>query len=186
MILCSRSVQAGQKAIEEEIKKPGHGNYVVDASNIVVKQLDLNSLASVKALAEDFLKTEKRLDFLVLNAGIMALPKLERTEAGFEKQIGVNHFGHFYLHRLLHDRMLSDKTSAGRIVVLSSSAHDKGNVKPKDLHYTNGRKYEGWAAYGQSKQANLLFAKSIADKTRGTHVTAVSLHPGVIATELWR
>eukprot|EP01034_Spumella_vulgaris_P022011 gene22011-28104_t len=186
VILCSRSVKAGESAIEEEVKKLGHGNYIVDASNIVVKALDLNSLASIKAFAIDFLATESRLDFLVCNAGIMALPNLEYTEAGFEKQIGVNHFGHFYLTQLLLPKMKENDQTAGRIVVLSSSAHDMGKVNPADLHYNKGRSYRGWEAYGQSKQANLLFAKSVGDKTRGTHVTAVSVHPGVIATALWK
>lgn len=138
MILCSRSVKAGEAAIDEEIKKSGHGNYVVDASNIVVKALDLNSLASIKNFATDFLATESRLDFLVCNAGIMALPTLEHTEAGFEKQIGVNHFGHFYLYKLLSTKMMETTDGAGRVVVLSSSAHDMGSVKPEDLHYTKG------------------------------------------------
>jgi len=167
------------------LSKTGHGNYIVDASNIVVKALDLNSLSSIKTFAEDFLANESRLDLLVLNAGIMALPSLERTDAGFEKQIGVNHFGHFYLTRLLKEKMLSSNGD-GRVVVLSSSAHSMGSVIPSDLHYTNGRTYKGWEAYGQSKQANLLFAKSFADKTVDTNLTAFSVHPGVIQTALWR
>lgn len=187
VILCSRSVSAGQKSIEEEISQPGHGNYVVsDTSNIVVKALDLNSLASVKAFAEDFLKTESRLDFLVCNAGIMALPNLEFTDAGFEKQIGVNHFGHAYLTRLLLPKMKETKDTAGRIVVLASTAHTMGTVQPDDLHFKNGRTYRGWESYGQSKMANILFAKGLADRLEGTGITAVSVHPGVIQTNLWR
>ncbi len=141
VILCSRSVKAGETAINDEIKKSGHGGYIVDASNIVVKALDLNSLASIKDFATDFLATESRLDFLVCNAGIMALPSLEHTEAGFERQIGVNHFGHFYLTKLLQPKMLENKETAGRIVVLSSSAHNMGSVRPADLHYNKGRMY---------------------------------------------
>lgn len=172
--------------MKEELTKPGHGDYVVDTTNVVVKALDLNSLASVKAFAQDFLATEQRLDFLVLNAGIMALPKKECTDAGFEKQIGVNHFGHFYLTKLLLDKMKSTPDTAGRIVVLSSSAHNMGKVVVSDLHYTKGRAYAGWEAYGQSKLANLLFAKGLADRLKGTSLTAVSIHPGVIKTNLWK
>jgi len=186
VILCSRSVPAGETAVKEELENNGNGGYKVDSSNVVVKALDLNSLASVKAFAQDFLATEKRLDFLVLNAGIMALPKLEYTDAGFEKQIGVNHFGHFYLVKLLKEHMLNTPDTNGRIVVLSSVAHDMGKVDPSDLHYKNGRKYAGWEAYGQSKLANLLFAKGLADRLKGTPLTAVSVHPGVIHTNLWR
>lgn len=186
VILCSRSVAAGQKAIDEEIKREGHGKYVVDSPNILVKALDLNSLKSVKAFADDFLKTEDRLDYLVLNAGIMALPNLEHTEDGFERQIGVNHFGHAYLTRLLLDKMKTTPETAGRIVCLASSAHTMGNVDCNDLHYKNGRKYAGWSAYGQSKLANILFAKGLADNLEGTELTAMSVHPGVIQTNLWR
>eukprot|EP01038_Epipyxis_sp_PR26KG_P011860 gene11860-15870_t len=81
VILCSRSVEAGEKAIETEIKQPGEGGYIVDSPDVIVKQLNLESLSSIKSFAEDFLQTEKSLDFLILNAGIMALPNCERTEA---------------------------------------------------------------------------------------------------------
>ena len=186
VILCSRSVKAGEDAIEEEIKKEGYGGYVVDATNIKVMALDLSSLSSIKAFVSEFLTNEKRLDFLVLNAGIMALPKLEFTDAGFEKQIGVNHFGHFYLTQLIQKKLEETPNTAGRIVVLSSSAHNFGSVKPDDLHYTKGRRYVSWEAYGQSKLANLLHAKALADRLKGTSLTAVAVHPGVIKTNLWR
>ena len=172
--------------MKEELARDGHGGYTVDTSNVVVKSLDLCSLASIKAFAQDILATESRLDFLVLNAGIMALPKREFTDAGFEKQIGVNHFGHFYLTKLLREKMAGTPITAGRIVVLTSVAHNMGKVDPSDLHYTKGRTYAAWEAYGQSKLANLLFAKGLADRLKGTSLTAVSVHPGVIRTNLWK
>ena len=141
VILCSRSIAAGEAAVTQEIQKSGHGGYIVGpelSSNIIVKQLDLASLPTIKAFAAEFFVTESRLDFLICNAGIMALPSLEFTEAGFEKQIGVNHFGHHYLTQLLLPLMLKNENSAGRIVVLSSSAHTMGSVRPTDLHYKNG------------------------------------------------
>ena len=99
VILCSRSVPAGEAAIREEIAQPGHGGYAVDNAQqlVVVKALDLESLESIKAFADEVTKDQSlvssSIDLLVLNAGIMALPALERTrDAGFEKQIGVNHF----------------------------------------------------------------------------------------------
>jgi NAD(P)-dependent dehydrogenase (short-subunit alcohol dehydrogenase family) len=88
VILCCRTPKMGIEAIENEIKRPGLGGYVVDAPDVVVMALDLNSLKSVKQFATTFLQQEKRLDGLILNAGIMATPTLERTENGFEKQIG--------------------------------------------------------------------------------------------------
>lgn len=192
VILCSRSVSAAEKAVKEEIEQPGEGGYTVNVTpaNLVVYPLDLNSLRSVKKFATDFLAKEKRLDLLVCNAGIMALPNREETEDGFEKQIGVNHFGHAYLTSLLQDLLVSSgsATSPSRVVVLTSTAHDMGKIDDKDLHYRHGRKYGNWSAYGQSKLANLLFAKSLADKFKlaGSPVTAVSVHPGVIQTNLWR
>jgi retinol dehydrogenase-12 len=188
VILCSRSVKAGEQAVKDEIGQPGLGGYTADTSLITVKALDLNSLQSVKAFADEFNKTESRLDFIVCNAGIMALPSCEYTEAGFERQLGVNHFGHFYLVRLLLPKMLATDDTAGRIVVLSSSAHNMGKIDVNDLHYKNGRSYRAWQAYGQSKLANLLFAKELADRLAESspNVTAVSVHPGVIQTNLWR
>jgi len=164
----------------------------VAAGKVVVRPLDLASLTSVKAFAEEFISTESRLDFLVLNAGIMALPKREETDAGFEKQIGVNHFGHFYLTQLLKSKLAGTPDTAGRVVVLSSSAHAIGSVKPEDLHYSKGRSYRAWEAYGQSKLANLLFAKGLADRCledadpNVQRLTAAAVHPGVIQTNLWQ
>lgn len=126
----------------------------------------------------------------------MAPPKHSLTAYGFEKQIGVNHFGHFYLTKLLLDLMLKTKpikpteesahSFGGRIVVLSSVAHTMGDsIKVDDLHFKN-RSYRAWSSYGESKLANLLFAKSLSDKLGDTHVSAVSIHPGVIRTNLWK
>lgn len=189
VILCSRSVSNGEKAVEEEIKQLGVGGYIVSDPNIIVKELDLNSLQSVKAFAEDILASEEHIDFLVYNAGIMALPTLEHTADGFEKQIGVNHFGHFYLTQLLRER-LDAQTSKARIVVLSSTAHTMGNpnLDTEDMHFSKGRKYSNWTAYGQSKLANLLFAKELADQFTAANkpIKVMSVHPGVIQTALWR
>lgn len=151
---------------------------------MVIKQLDLNSLRSVKKLADDILATESRIDYLICNAGIMALPKLEYTEDGFEKQIGVNVYGHFYLTQLLFPKMLA-QTFESRIIVLSSSAHNMGAVDLNDLHFKK-RSYNNWVAYGQSKLGDLLFAKELADRTNGTLMTSCSLHPGIVQTALWR
>jgi NAD(P)-dependent dehydrogenase (short-subunit alcohol dehydrogenase family) len=191
VIMCSRSVAAAQKAVDEEIKQPGEGKYVAKTDNLVIKELDLNSLKSIHKFAQDILATEKKLDILVLNAGIMALPKREETADGFEKQIGVNHFGHVYLEQLLEGKLVAGKTEAdpGRVVVLSSVAHNMGSVEDcKDLHYNKGRKYGQWKAYGQSKQANLLYAKWLDEKflAKKIPLVAISLHPGAIQTNLWK
>ena len=185
VIMGSRSVDAGLLAIKNEIQKPGYGKYVVDdVDNIAVKQLNLESLASIKKFADE-VNEESRIDYLVLNAGVMALANCEFTENDWEKQIGVNHYGHFYLTSLLKEKMASQQHPS-RVVVLSSMAHTQGSVDVNDLHFKNGRKYKPWESYGQSKLANILFTKSLADELKDTQVQAFSLHPGVISTSLWR
>jgi len=83
--------------------------------------------------------------------------------------------------------MLS-QTHPSRVVTVASTAHSMGDVFPDDLNYRNGRSYSAWAAYGQSKGANILFAKGLADrlKKKNSNIASVSLHPGVIRTNLWR
>jgi NAD(P)-dependent dehydrogenase (short-subunit alcohol dehydrogenase family) len=186
VIMGTRSVDAGQKAIQKEIQKLGIGKYVVkDVSNIAVKELNLESLVSIRKFADE-VREESRIDYLVLNAGVMmATANCEYTENDWEKQIGVNHYGHFYLTSLLKDKMAS-QDHPSRIVVVSSMAHKLGSVDINDVHFKNGRKYSPWGAYGQSKMANILFANSLADELKDTEVQAFSLHPGVIATSLWR
>ena len=95
---------------------------MIDTSNIVVKKLDLADLKSIKTFAEDILATESSIDYLVCNAGIMALPKAVYLASGFESQIGVNHFGHAYLVSLLLPKIRSQTTSS-RVVVLSSTGN---------------------------------------------------------------
>ena len=82
--------------------------------------------------------------------------------------------------------MKETKGDLGRIVFLSSIAHDMGKVVPSDLNYSRGRKYEAWDAYGQSKAACLLYARELAKSLEETHLTAVSVHPGKINTGLWK
>lgn len=186
VILASRSVEAANNAIEEEIKASGgrkiSGGYSVAQPDIKVLPLDLADLVSINQFAKE-VSREERIDYLVLNAGIMNTPK-GYTKQGFEQQIGVNHFGHFHLTSLLLDKM-KKQDDPSRIVVVASTAHGMGKMDFKDMHYRQ-RKYSAWGAYGQSKLANILFAKGLAERLRGSQVTAVSLHPGVIKTPLWR
>jgi len=187
VLLASRSVEAGERAVEQEVRMPGQGGYAVTDADISVKQLDLANLTSVVAFADDFRSSESRIDYLVLNAGVMALPKLERTLDGFEKQIGVNHFGHALLVRLLRP-ILEAQTFPSRVVTLSSTAHNLAqDFDANNLNYSGERasKYSAWGAYGASKLANALFAKALARRLPAD-ITSVSVHPGVIRTNLWR
>ena len=182
-----RRVLSGDAAVLAMMKPPGLEN-VYSARRakelVVVHALDLEDLASVRNFAETILR-EPRLDFLVLNAGIMAVPELSRTKYGWERQLATNHFGHFYLVKLLRDKMCRQST-ASRIVVVASEAHKmvgRDALKFDDLHFEQ-RPYNPWTAYGQSKLANILMARQLSDELGGSLVTVVSLHPGIVRTNL--
>jgi len=189
VIMACRNVDDGRTKIDKEIKQVGQGGYTVPQPDVDVKELDLNDLLSIERFAMDILDSEERIDFLINNAGIMALKEREVTKQNFEKQIGVNHFGHFHLTSLLLPKIQSQGGPC-RIVTLSSVAHDQfGELDLDNLHYQGARKYSSWGAYGQSKLANLLFTKGLHARLTAQgyqDIAALAVHPGVIRTELWR
>lgn len=143
---------------------------------------ELADPASVRACVAAVKAKGVKLDALVANAGIMALPKLE-TAHGYELQFFTNHVGHFMLVTGLLEALADD----GRVVILSSDAHRRAPPEAIQFDNLDGKKgYTPWGAYGQSKIANLLFAKELARKFTGTGKTANALHPGVIKTNLAR
>jgi len=143
---------------------------------------ELSEPASVRACIQAVQRDGAKLDALICNAGIMALPELEQV-LGYEKQLFTNHIGHFILVTGLLDRL----APAGRVVVVSSAAHRRAPHEGIEFDNLSGEKgYQPWQAYGQSKLANLLFAKELARRLSGTGKTANALHPGVIATNLVR
>lgn len=174
VILACRDMTRARIAADEIRQRSGNGN-------VVVKKLDLASLQSVRDLAKDIQENEAHLDILINNAGIMMCPKW-KTEDGFEMQFGVNHLGHFLLTNCLLD--LLKKSSPSRIVVVSSLAHEKGRIHFDDINLD--KKYSREVSYRQSKLANVLFCRELAERLQGTGVTVYSLHPGVIRTELGR
>lgn len=125
---------------------------------------------------------EAKLDAIIANAGIMALPKNAQA-FGIDLQLFTNHIGHFMLVTGLLDALADD----GRVVMLSSSAHGmapRGGIEFDNL--SGARDYQPWKQYGQSKMANLLFAKELARRFEGTRRVANAVHPGVIQTNLGR
>ncbi|XP_041853723.1 retinol dehydrogenase 13-like [Melanotaenia boesemani] len=174
VILACRDMDRANEAAKDVRKRSG--NY-----NVIVKKLDLASLESVRQLAKDVLASEERLDVLINNAGIMSCPQW-KTEDGFEMQFGVNHLGHFLLTNCLLD--LLEKSAPSRIVNVSSLAHERGQIYYDDINQEND--YHPWKSYGQSKLANVLFTRELANRLQGTGVTTYSLHPGIIRTELAR
>lgn len=177
VIMAVRNTVKGEE-VAEEIKKSA-----ADAK-IVVMELDLGSLKSVKAFSDAFSKKYKRLDILINNAGVMMCP-YSKTEDGFEIQMGTNHLGHFALTG--HLMPLLKKTPDSRIVATSSIAHRNGSIDFSDINWES-RDYKTGKAYGDSKIANLYFAYELAKKisVNGSYPKVTSAHPGWTATELQR
>ena len=174
VILACRSVEKGEKAAVEVREKSGN-------DDVVFRQLDLASLASVRQFAATVLEEEPRIDILINNAGVMACP-YSKTEDGFEMQFAVNHLAHFLLTNLLLDRL--KEAPSARIVTVSSLMHVLGKINFDDIN--SEKSYDPWRAYNQSKLANILFTRSLSRHLAFTNVTANALHPGAIATELQR
>jgi NAD(P)-dependent dehydrogenase (short-subunit alcohol dehydrogenase family) len=184
VVLCARNVQAAQAVIDEstsllpEQKKRVHVEY-----------LDLSDLKSVRTAAKAIINKFEGVDCIVNNAGIMSLPNRETTVDGIEMQFGTNHVGHHYLTRLL----LPHLNENGRVVTVASTAHQYALVKNSGegrVDWQSERKYTSFRAYGISKLANILFAKSLQEfmnvEYPGRNLSSVSLHPGVIASPLWK
>jgi NAD(P)-dependent dehydrogenase (short-subunit alcohol dehydrogenase family) len=139
------------------------------------RSLDLASLVSVREFAAAW---DGEIELLINNAGVM-VPPLTRTADGFELQFGTNHLGHFALTNLLLEHV------TGRVVTVSSTAHRRGRIDFDDLNWERKR-YRAWAAYGQSKLANLLFTAELQLRltAAGSDVLATAAHPGYAATNL--
>ncbi|MFE3325022.1 oxidoreductase [Streptomyces sp. NPDC059176] len=172
VVLACRSEARGKTAqalIERQV--PG--------AEVEFRPLDLADLASVRQFAQAY--EPRRLDLLINNAGVMALP-YGRTADGFETQFGVNHLGHFALTGLLLPRLLD--TPGARVVTVSSGLHMLANIDMGDLN--SEHRYRRWIAYGRSKTANLLFVHELARRLRatGSDVVAAAAHPGYAATNL--
>jgi len=154
-------------------------------ASVLTVHLDLASLASVREAAEQIRDACPRLDLLINNAGVMAIPR-EVTEDGFERTLATNHLGHFALTGLLLGRLLD--TEGSRVVTVSSNGHKMGHgvVHFDDLQLERG--YKPWPAYYQSKLANLLFTYELQRRlsAAGAGTIAVAAHPGNARTDLWR
>ena len=175
VILACRSQEKGKKAEMDVRRESG-------SSNVHFHQLDLASFASIKKFAKEILSEESRMDILINNAGVMYCA-FGKTEDGFETQFGVNHLGHFLLTNLLLDKI--KQAPEGRIITVSSIGHTLASKFDLDTINSEAH-YSPYDAYYKSKLANVLFTKALAKRLTGTNVTANSLHPGAVATELGR
>jgi NAD(P)-dependent dehydrogenase (short-subunit alcohol dehydrogenase family) len=152
-------------------------------ADVALQELDLTSLDSVRAAAQQLRADHDRIDLLINNAGVMYTPK-SNTKDGFELQFGTNHLGHFAFTGLLLDRLLP--VAGSRIVTVSSVGHRiLADIHFDDLQWERG--YGRVAAYGQAKLANLLFTYELQRRLapHGTTIAAAA-HPGMSDTELMR
>jgi NAD(P)-dependent dehydrogenase (short-subunit alcohol dehydrogenase family) len=169
--LAVRNVEAGRKVADGIAEK-----LPSDAAPVQVGQLDLADPASVAGFVRAW---SGPLHILVNNAGVMALPKLTRTAAGYEMQFATNHLGHFALTTGLHQWLVA--ADGARVVAVSSIGHLFGPVVFDDLHY-RFRPYDQWTSYGQSKSAIALFAVGAAQRWADDGIVVNALMPGNIAS----
>jgi NAD(P)-dependent dehydrogenase (short-subunit alcohol dehydrogenase family) len=176
VLMGCRSAAKGEAAKEKLLA-------AVSGAQVQVASLDMASLSSIRAFADSFLAGGWQLDVLINNAGVMALPKRELTEDGFERQFGTNHLGHFALTGLLMPALL--KSPAPRVVTVSSLAHRGGKMEFDNLQ--GEKKYVPWDAYNASKLANLLFALELERKAEaaGSKLVSIPVHPGVSMTNIF-
>ncbi len=179
VVIGSRDLHKGEQVAQDVRQSTGN-------PHVEVEQLELSSLASVNAFVQRYLAKDRPLHILINNAGIMACP-LTYTEDGFESQFGTNHMGHFALTVGLLPALRRGVKESGRkarIVNVSSVAHAYSDVDFNDVNFTNGREYQPFISYGQSKTANILFANALNKHLSGEGIFSNSLMPGVIMTGL--
>ncbi|KAF4964404.1 hypothetical protein FSARC_7669 [Fusarium sarcochroum] len=157
---------------------------ITDSTGVQVKTLTLklDSLKSVRAAADEVNAWDDvpQIDILVNNAGIMAVP-FELTEDGVERQFATNFLGHFLFTNLILGKIL--KAKAPRVINVSSNGNRFSGVR-FDYNFQDGKTYDPWRAYGQSKTGNVLFSVALAQKLGSKGLISASLHPGVTSTNL--
>jgi NAD(P)-dependent dehydrogenase (short-subunit alcohol dehydrogenase family) len=176
VVLAVRNVDKGSQAAAR----------IADATpgaSLAVQELDLTSLDSIRAAANQLRSTHDTIDLLINNAGVMMTPR-STTKDGFELQFGTNHLGHFALTGLLLDRLLP--VPGSRVVTVSSVGHRfaRNGIRFDDLQWEKG--YNRIGAYGQAKLANLMFTYELQRRLQGTDTIAAAAHPGGSRTELMR
>lgn len=174
VFVACRSLERAQAACEQIATTTG--------ARIEPLELDLGDLASVQRCAERFLALDAPLHLLINNAGVGGQRGL--TQSGFELAFGTNHVGHFQLTRLLLERLR--RSAPARVVTVSSRAHARVSGIDWSVLQRPTRSLTGMREYGVSKLANVLFSAELARRLDGSGVSSYALHPGVIATEIWR
>ena len=172
VVVTGRNRQKGEGALQEIRSESGN-------NRVSLLLADLAAQAEVRRLAKEFRASHARLDVLVNNAGLY---KTRRTETpdGIEMTLAVNHLAPFLLTNLLLD--LLKKSAPSRVINVSSEAERWGKIDLDDLQ--SERRYRGFPVYGKSKLANIMFTYELAERLRGTGVTANCIHPGSVNTNM--
>ena len=175
LYLACRSEPAGRRTIQELVAQTGN-------RNLELLSLELGDLDSVRRCAEAFLATGEPLHVLINNAGVAGARGM--TASGFERMFGTNHVGPFLLTSLLLDRLRA--SAPARVVNLASGAHYSATGIDWEAVRRPTRSLTGMREYSVSKLANVLHAQELARRLEGSRVTTYALHPGVIASDIWR
>lgn len=177
VVMLNRSAEKSTAAVNELKQEFGA------KADVSFVRMDLSELASVRAAAEEVLKTVPRIDALICNAAIAQVPTQKLTVDGFESQLGTNHYGHFVLCGMLFDRI---EESHGRIVVVASLGYNMGikTIQFDDMNWD--RNYSPNPVYSQSKLAQMMFAYELQDRVKAANknVEVHVCHPGASATSL--
>ena len=175
VFIACRSLEKGQAAVDDICHTTGN-------EKVEKLALDLGDFASIRACAQAFRARDLPLHLLINNAGLAGAKGI--TQSGFELAFGTNHLGHFLFTQLLLDRIKS--SAPARIVTVSSRAHIRVSGIDWALLQRPTKSMTGIPEYGVSKLANLLFSAELGRRLAGTGVTTYSLHPGVVASDVWR
>ncbi|XP_028564143.2 dehydrogenase/reductase SDR family member 13-like [Podarcis muralis] len=174
VILACRDRERGESAVYDIRRESGN-------NEVLFMSLDLASFTSVRAFAAAFLKSEPRLDILINNAGVRTG---SQSSDGLNLAFQVNHLSHFLLTHLLLERM--KQCAPSRVVVVASSGHRWGKIDFQDIHKPVDGQSPGVQSYRNSKLANMLYTRELANRLEGTNVTCYAVHPGLVNTELFR
>ena len=175
VFIACRSIEKGQAAVDDIRKATGN-------SQVEILALDLGDFASIRQCAQTFLARDLPLHLLINNAGLAGAKGL--TKSGFELAFGTNHLGPFLLTQLLLDRIR--RSAPARIVTVASRAHTRVSGINFDAVQKPTIGKAGLPEYGVSKLANVLFSAELGRRLAGTGVATYSLHPGVVASDVWR
>ncbi|XP_060538354.1 dehydrogenase/reductase SDR family member 13-like isoform X1 [Pantherophis guttatus] len=174
VVLACRDKARGESAVYDIRRESGN-------SEVILMILDLGSLNSVRAFAQTFLKSEPRLDILINNAGVFMTGQ---TADGFEQAFQVNHLAHFLLTHLLLDRL--KRCAPSRVITVVSSMHVFGKIDFRTIHKPVKGMWNALLSYCNSKLANILHVRELANQLEGTNVTCYAIHPGAVRTEIGR